>query len=83
MASTPKASFSIPSILAVVAAIFSFTQNPFIGLILAVTAILLGVVGIILSLSPSIRGGITSTISIVAGLIGIVAAIIKTLIWIF
>jgi hypothetical protein len=36
-----------------------------------------------LSLSPHRRGGVMSTFAMVAGIIGIVAAVIKAILWIF
>ncbi len=68
---------SIPSILAVVAAIGSFMTGAFLGTLLAIAAIVLGLVGALLALSPRVRGGMISIIAIGAGLLGIVAAIFK------
>lgn len=72
-----KPSFSIPSILAVVAAFISFKAGATLGVIFAIIAILLGAVGMLISLLPGKRGGIVSIVSIVAGLIGIIAAVFK------
>jgi hypothetical protein len=72
-----KAHFSIPSIIAIVAVIWSFFVGAGAGLILAVIAIIAGVIGLLLSLAPSIRGGVTSMVSIVLGVIGIIAAIVR------
>ena len=77
-----KAAFSIPSILAVVAAIFSFKVGAFFGFVLAGVAILMGVIGVVLSLSPGKRGGIFSVIGVLGGAVGIVAAVIKAVMWI-
>ena len=73
----PRPSFSIPSILAVIAAIFSFTSGAALGLILAIAAIVLGLIGVLIALSPRVRGGFVSVLSILAGAIGIIAAIFK------
>lgn len=73
--------FSIPSIIAIVAAVLSFTTGAFWGLILALVALICGAIGVMLSLSPNIRGGIMSTLSLIAGAIGLVAALIKGLMW--
>ena len=75
--SNSKAAFSIPSLIAIAAAIGSFSTGAFWGLVLAIVAIVAGLLGIILSLSPKIRGGVFSTFGVVAGIIGIVAAICK------
>ena len=74
-----RPSFSIPSILSILAAIFSFGRGFTFGLILAILAIVFGVIGLLMALLPHRRGGIVSVISIVLGLIGIIAAIFKLL----
>lgn len=74
-------SFSIPSLIAVAAAIGSFMVGAMGGLLLALIAIVFGVLGVVLSLSPAKRGGIASTFGIFAGAIGIIAAIIKGIMW--
>jgi hypothetical protein len=74
---TSKPHFSIPAILAVIAAILSFYFGATLGIILAVIAIILGVIGFLLAFLPGTRGGIVSVICIVCGLIGIIAAIVK------
>jgi hypothetical protein len=48
-------------------------------LVLAIAAIVLGAIGVLLALMPHVRGGIISMISIVAGLIGIIAAVFRFL----
>ena len=78
---TSRAAFSIPSILALVAAIASFYVGAFFGLILAGLAIVMGAIGVVLALSPKTRGGIFSVIGIAGGLIGIIAAVIKAIMW--
>jgi uncharacterized membrane protein HdeD (DUF308 family) len=81
--SETKTKFSIPSILAVVAAIASFFQGATFGLLLAIAAIILGVIGVLLSLSVKKRGGIVSFASVAAGFIGIIAAVIKAMLYMF
>lgn len=78
----PKAAFSIPSIIAVVAAVFTFKAGAFWGLVLAVIAIVMGLLGILLSLVPTRRGGLLSIFGVVGGAIGVIAAIIKAILWI-
>jgi hypothetical protein len=84
-ATTPstRASFSVPSIIAIFAAIGSFMNGATLGLILAVVAIFFGIVGVVLSLAPGKRGGVISTFGIGAGLIGIIAAVIKAMMYFF
>lgn len=77
-----KASFSVPSLIAVITAIWSFYAGAFFGMILAVVAILSGLLGVMLALSPSVRGGVASIVAVLAGGIGVVAAIIKAVMWI-
>jgi hypothetical protein len=74
-----RPAFSIPSILAIIAAVVSFKAGAVFGVILAIAAIVLGLIGFLLALSPSVRGGIVSLISIVCGVVGIIAAIVKLL----
>ena len=74
---TARPEFSIPAIVAVLCAIGSFFFGAALGFILAVVAIVAGLLGVVLALSPRVRGGMMSIISILAGLAGIVAAIFK------
>ena len=75
----PRPAFSVPSLLAVIAAAVSFKAGAVFGVIMAIVAILLGVLGMLLALSPRTRGGIVSLISIVAGVFAIAAAALKLL----
>jgi len=72
-----RPAFSVPAILAVICALLSFKFGAMLGMLLAILAIVLGLIGFALALSPRTRGGIVSVISIIAGLIGIIAAIFK------
>ena len=78
---TTKATFSLPSIIAVIAAIASFATGAFWGLILALVAIFFGILGVVMSLSSRVRGGMVSTLSMLAGVLGIVVAGIKAIAW--
>jgi len=80
---TRQARFSIPSMIAIVAAILSFTTGAFWGFVLAMIAIVFGLIGVAFSLSPNVRGGFMSTLSLLAGGIGLIAAVIKALMWLF
>ena len=75
-----KPHFSIPSLIAIGAAIASFFVGAGSGFILAMIAIFFGVIGFFLSFAPSIRGGVTSAVSMILACIGIVVAIIKAVI---
>ena len=78
---TKAAKFSIPSIIALAAAILSFMTGAMLGLVLAIIAIFFGLLGVTLSFSSRTRGGIVSTLSLLAGLVGIIAAVIKAVKW--
>lgn len=75
-----SASFSIFSILALICAIASFATGAGLGFLLAGLAILFGIIGTAMSLSPRTRGGILSILAIIAGVAGILAAVVK-LVW--
>ena len=75
-----KPHFSIPSIIAVACAIASFFVRPGAGVLLAVIAIIFGLFGLLLALSPSVRGGLMSFLSLVLAAVGIVVAIIREVI---
>jgi hypothetical protein len=72
-----RASFTAPSLIAIVAAVGSFMVGAGLGFLLAIVAIIAGGIGVLLSLSPSARGGIISFIAIIAGAIGILAAVVR------
>lgn len=74
-------SFSIPSLISVIAAIGSFMVGALPGIFLAGIAIVFGILGVVISLSPVKRGGVASTLGILAGGIGIIAAIVKGIMW--
>jgi hypothetical protein len=79
--SKTAAKFSIPSIIAIIAALVSFPAGALFGFILAIVAVIFGAVGIVLSLSPRVRGGVVSTLAVFAGMLGILAAVVKGLAW--
>ena len=72
-----KPHFSIPSIIAIGSAIASLFVRPGTGIILAIVAIIFGVIGYLFTLSPSIRGGLTSILSFFLASIGIVIAVVR------
>ncbi len=76
-----KPHFSIPSIIAIAAAIASFFVGAGGGFILAIIAIVFGIIGMLLAFSPSVRGGLVSIFSMVLAAIGIVVAIAKAVAW--
>lgn len=80
---TSKASFSIASIVAIVAAILSFYVGPILGLIMAALAFVFGVIGLVFALAPQTRGGGLSILAVILSFIGVIAAIIKAVMWLF
>ena len=76
-----KARFSLPSIIAIAAAIGSFFVGAFGGFVLALVAIVFGIIGVLLSLAPSVRGGLLSILSLIVAAIGIIMAVIKAIVW--
>lgn len=78
-----KASFSIPSILAILAAILSFNVGAVLGLVFAALAFIFGALGIFLALAPGKRGGGLSIVAVIMSMIGVIAAIIKAIMWFF
>lgn len=79
---TSKASFSIASILAIIAAILSFQAGAILGLVLAALALIFGVAGLILALMPDTRGGGLSILAVILSFLGVIASIAKAIIWI-
>ena len=73
------AAYSIPAIIAVVCVVLIFFTDGF-DVLLAIGAILFGLVGAVIAISPAKRGGILSILSIVAGLIAAVVSIIQWLV---
>jgi hypothetical protein len=76
-----KPHFSIPSLIAIGAAIASFFVGAAGGFILALIAIVFGIIGFFLAMSPSVRGGFVSVFSLILAAIGIVIAVIKAITW--
>jgi hypothetical protein len=69
--------FSLPSLLAILCAIGSFMAGALGGFLLAIFAMVCGVGGLLLAFSPRRRGGMVSAFAVVAGAVGILAAVIK------
>jgi hypothetical protein len=77
-----KPHFSLPSTIAIVAAVSSFFVGAFGGFVSALVAVVFGVVGVLLSLAPTVRGGFISILSLIVATIGIVVAGIKAIAWV-
>jgi len=54
-----------------------FTFDTELGIFLAIAAVVLGAVGIVLSILPGRRGGLLSAISVLLGVVGVAVAIIR------
>jgi hypothetical protein len=74
-----QARFSIPSIIAIAAAVGSLFTGAFAGTILALIAIAFGIIGALLAMSPRIRGGFISIFSLVIAGVGIILAIVRVI----
>ena len=68
---------SLPSIASLVFALLSFQFGAILGMLFAILAIVSGVIGVLLALSPRKRGGVISGMAFLMGCIGVVAAIVK------
>ncbi|MBB5350996.1 hypothetical protein HNR46_001230 [Haloferula luteola] len=79
MSSASRPTFTFASIIALVVSIASFYQGPILGLLLAITAMIFGLFGVLMSLSSRKRGGIVSFTAISLGGLGILAAIIRAI----
>jgi len=78
-----QTSFSLASIIAILAAIFSFYSGVFFGLILAAVAFVFGVFGMVFALMPNVSGGGLSILAVILSFIGVIAAVIKAILWLF
>jgi uncharacterized membrane protein HdeD (DUF308 family) len=68
---------AILSIVAAIAAFFAiFSGSPILGLLLALTAIPLGIFGVFRAASPRVSGGILSILGIVLGGFGLLVAVL-------
>ena len=63
------------------AAIASFYVGAVGGLLLAVVAIIFGLIGLMFAMAPGVRGGLVSMLSLAMALVGVVAAVIKAVRW--
>ena len=73
-----KPAFSVPSIVALVATALIFVTNGF-DFLLAIVGVGAGLIGGLLALSPSVRGGIVSILSIVIGLASAVISLFQVI----
>jgi hypothetical protein len=77
--SSRRATFSIPSILAIVCALGSFFTGAGLALLLCILAIVFGIIGAVLALLPGTRGGMMSILSIALAAIGVIVALVRIL----
>jgi len=73
--------FSKLSMIALISAVLTFALGNVLGFIFAGCAFVFGILGMIRALSEKKRGGIVSFFSTFAGLIGIIAGIVKGVLW--
>jgi hypothetical protein len=74
-----KAHFSIASVIAIAAAITSLFVGAGAGFILALVAIVFGIIGVVMALSPRVRGGMVSILSLIVAAIGVVVAVARAI----
>jgi len=75
---------SLASIVAIVAAIASFfVHSGVFGLVLAIAAIVLGLVGFVKAASPRVSGGMISLVAIGLGVIAAVFAVLRGIVHLF
>ena len=67
--------FSVPSLVAVACAVVAFFDTC-LAIPLAIGAIIFGLLGAFVALSPAKRGGILSILSIFAGVIAVIVGIL-------
>jgi hypothetical protein len=76
----PPAKLGLGAILGMVVAAaslgVSISGRPFWGLALAMLSLLLGMVGLVRSISPEIRGGLLSVAAVAMGAVGFVVALV-------
>ena len=65
------------AVLSFIFAIVAFFVSPLLGFFMALAAILLGLVGVLRSVSPRTRGGLMSLAAIVLGLLGVVVKVVQ------
>lgn len=73
---TGEAKFSIPSLVAIGCAVAAFFDTG-LGFVFAIAAIIFGLIGVVVAISPARRGGIMSAIAVVAGVVAAIAAILS------
>jgi hypothetical protein len=76
-------SFSVASVLAVVCAAATFVVGAGAQFTLAIIAIILGVIGLILALSPKTRGGFASIFAILVAIVAVGVAITRGILHLF
>ena len=73
-----RPSFSIPSLVAAVCCgLIFFTE--YFDLLFAAGAVLFGILGLILAMAPSVRGGVLSVISILVGVGSAIGSVFQVL----
>ena len=76
--------YSIPSIVAIIAAIAIFFAETAGGMMaLSIVAIIFGIVGMMMALSPKVRGGLASTLAVAVAALGVLVAITKGILHLF
>lgn len=67
---------TIAIIAAIGSFVLTFAGSPIWGLVVAILAIILGIVGVIISASPKVGGGLMSSFSVILGILGVGVAVL-------
>lgn len=67
---------TVAIISAIISFFLTFTGSPIWGIVVALLAIILGIIGVIVSASPKIGGGLISVLSILLGILDLGIAVL-------
>lgn len=70
------ASYSVPSIIAIISAIAAWFVGAGLSIVLSIVALIFGAIGVVMSIHPAKRGGVLSAAAIGLGALAIVVSII-------
>ncbi|MGB3221447.1 MAG: hypothetical protein WBB23_01455 [Desulforhopalus sp.] len=67
---------TVAIISAVISIFLTFTGSPIWGIVVALLAVVLGIIGVIVSASPKIGGGLISVLAILLGIVDLGIAVL-------
>jgi hypothetical protein len=71
------ASYSVPSIIAIISAMAAWFVGAWFSILLAIVAVAAGAIGVVISIHPAKRGGVLSAVAIALGVLAILVGIIR------